>query len=189
MEYPPKVSEPGNPTADRPGDRPAERQRRIGDAERDRAAGYLQEHMAQGRLDAEEFDERVTKALGAKTAADLDPLFTDLPEPRPAEVAPRAAFNPPPWSAAGASVVPAAVPPSNPVVPSSEDDGMPRAAAIALAAVWPAAIILSFATDFRFWWIWIVAAMVTVFVRRAFPPGSQRRGLHGRDDGPPSLGH
>lgn len=184
------MSEPGNPAADLPGDRPAELQRRIGDAERDRAAGYLQEHMAQGRLDADEFDERVTKALGAKTAADLDPLFTDLPEPRPAALAPQAPFSPPPWSAAGASAVtPAAVPEPPPVVRApARDDGMPRGAAIALAAVWPAAIIFSFATDFRFWWIWIVAAMVTVFVRRAFPPGSQHRGVDGRDDGPPSLG-
>ena len=34
--------------------------RRIGDAERDKAAEYLREHMAAGRLDAGEFDERLT---------------------------------------------------------------------------------------------------------------------------------
>ncbi len=179
---------PGNPSADLPGDRPAELQRRIGDAERDRAASYLQEHMAQGRLDAEEFDERLTRALGAKTAADLEPLFTDLPEPRPAELVAPAPFTPPPWSGAGAAV-PAPVPAPAPVASTSvQREGMPRAAAIALAAVWPAAIILSFATDFRFWWIWVVAAMLTVFVRKAFGPGSDHPDLHGRNDGPPSLG-
>ena len=47
---------------------------RIGDAERDRAADYLREHMSVGRLSQEEFDERVTAALQARTAADLEPL-------------------------------------------------------------------------------------------------------------------
>ena len=56
---------------------------RIGDAERDRAADYLREHMSVGRLSQDEFDERVTAALQARTAADLEPLFSDLPAPRP----------------------------------------------------------------------------------------------------------
>ncbi len=53
--------------------------RRIGDAERDKATEYLREHMAAGRLDAAEFDERLTRALNAKVGPDLDALFTDLP--------------------------------------------------------------------------------------------------------------
>ena len=177
-----------NPEPDLPADRPAPLQRRIGDTERDQAVNFLQEHMAQGRLDREEFDERLTTALNAKTAADLEPLFGDLPEPRPAGLVPQAPFSPPPWSGASATAIPAPVPPPDPVASaSSERDGMPRGAAIAMAAVWPAAIIFSFVTDFRFWWIWVVAAMVTVFVRRAFPPGSEHRGISDRE-GPPSLG-
>lgn len=185
---------PGNPSADLPGERSAELQRRIGDAERDRAAGYLQEHMAQGRLDGEEFDERLTKALGAKTAADLHPLFADLPEPRPAELAATTPFTPPPWSAAGAAAaLPAPVPPQ-PSAPQrrEREDGLPRGAGIAMAAVWPAAIILSFATGFEHWWIWVVAVVVTMFIRQAFGGGGhdrQRRIEERRDrrDGPPSL--
>ena len=58
---------------------------RIGDAERDRAADYLREHMSVGRLSQDEFDERITAALQARTAADLEPLFSDLPAPKPGQ--------------------------------------------------------------------------------------------------------
>lgn len=52
---------------------------RIGDADRDAAAAALGEHFASGRLDREEFDERLERAWAARTADDLDPLFIDLP--------------------------------------------------------------------------------------------------------------
>jgi hypothetical protein len=52
---------------------------RIGDIERERAVAQLREHMAAGRLDSAEFEERMTAALQAKTQADLVPLFADLP--------------------------------------------------------------------------------------------------------------
>ena len=74
------------------------RPQRIGDAERDNAAELLREHMAQGRLTAEEFDERIGAALTAKVASDLDPLFSDLPGPRPGQdVATTASYETPPW--------------------------------------------------------------------------------------------
>ena len=56
---------------------------RIGDAERNRAAELLGEHMAEGRLSQTEFEERLGLALNAKVAADLEPLFRDLPGPNP----------------------------------------------------------------------------------------------------------
>lgn len=56
---------------------------RIGTAERERAAAELGEHLAAGRLTTDEFDERVQRAYQAKTAADLQPLFADLPELNP----------------------------------------------------------------------------------------------------------
>ncbi|MCC2592921.1 ribosomal protein L7/L12 [Tessaracoccus sp. OS52] len=56
---------------------------RIGDAERDFAVQQLQEHHSQGRLDASEFEERMTLALQAKTAPELARLFRDLPGPNP----------------------------------------------------------------------------------------------------------
>ncbi|MEV4263651.1 DUF1707 domain-containing protein [Kribbella sp. NPDC049584] len=52
---------------------------RIGDSEREDAVKRLGEHYEAGRLSAEEHSERVEQALKARTGADLDGLFTDLP--------------------------------------------------------------------------------------------------------------
>jgi hypothetical protein len=57
---------------------------RIGTAEREQAAASLAEHFAAGRLDVEEYDDRVARAYAAKTTADLAVLFSDLPRPMPA---------------------------------------------------------------------------------------------------------
>ena len=54
---------------------------RIGTAEREAAASALSEHFAAGRLDQDELEERLDRAYAAKTAADLEPLFQDLPRP------------------------------------------------------------------------------------------------------------
>ena len=53
---------------------------RVSDAERQAVADRLAEHFSSGRLDQAEFDERVGKAMSAKTRADLKGLFEDLPE-------------------------------------------------------------------------------------------------------------
>ena len=59
---------------------------RVSDAERQAVADRLAEHFSSGRLDQEEFDERVSRAMSAKTRADLNGLFDDLPESgRPAQ--------------------------------------------------------------------------------------------------------
>jgi hypothetical protein len=42
-------------------------------------ADLLREHHAAGRLDTEEFQERVDRCYAAKTYADLDELVADLP--------------------------------------------------------------------------------------------------------------
>lgn len=57
---------------------------RVSDAERDAVAAELAEHLKDGRLDAAEFDERVGRAVTAKTRGDLDRLLADLPRPAPA---------------------------------------------------------------------------------------------------------
>ncbi len=56
---------------------------RIGNDERQAAAHALGDHFAHGRLDADEYEyeQRVGAAYGARTSADLDVLFTDLPRP------------------------------------------------------------------------------------------------------------
>jgi hypothetical protein len=54
-------------------------QLRISDAERTEVADRLSRHYSDGRLDQAEFNERLDRAMKAKTQADLNGLFTDLP--------------------------------------------------------------------------------------------------------------
>jgi len=54
---------------------------RIGDAEREQAAAALGEHFAQGRITADEHAERLDQIWAARTRAELQPVFRDLPDP------------------------------------------------------------------------------------------------------------
>ena len=54
---------------------------RISDSDRDQAAAQLRDCYAEGRLTAEELDERVTATLNARTAGDLRRVMADLPSP------------------------------------------------------------------------------------------------------------
>jgi hypothetical protein len=58
---------------------PDPRSIRIGTTEREQAVKALGEHFAHGRLEPSEFEERMTAAYAARTAAELDRLFADLP--------------------------------------------------------------------------------------------------------------
>lgn len=61
---------------------------RVSDAERAQAADHLSRHYADGRLDEPAFNERLDRAMNAKTQSELSALFTDLPgtqAPPPAE--------------------------------------------------------------------------------------------------------
>jgi hypothetical protein len=65
---------------------------RIGDAERNEISELLSKHYSDGRLDAAEFQERLDRAMSAKTRADLSGLVADLPSlkpPQPAAALPR----------------------------------------------------------------------------------------------------
>jgi DUF1707 SHOCT-like domain len=52
---------------------------RASDADRDRTASLLREHLAAGRLSPEEFSERLDQAFAAKTVGEIDALLSDLP--------------------------------------------------------------------------------------------------------------
>jgi hypothetical protein len=52
---------------------------RVSDADRAEVTDRLGRHYADGRLDQAEFDERVSRAMGAKTVGDFQGLFDDLP--------------------------------------------------------------------------------------------------------------
>jgi hypothetical protein len=54
---------------------------RVSDADRERVTARLRDHYAEGRLSAEEMEERITAALNAKTVGDLRQVMADLPEP------------------------------------------------------------------------------------------------------------
>ena len=60
---------------------------RASDAERERTVEALRGHAAAGRLDAEELEERLGRALAAGTRAELAALLADLPETRRTVVA------------------------------------------------------------------------------------------------------
>ncbi|MFJ3305213.1 DUF1707 domain-containing protein [Streptomyces sp. NPDC086549] len=71
---------------------------RVSHADRDRMVEILRDAAADGRLDIDELEERVERALTARTFADLEPLADDLPVAAPA----------PPTVRAPASTAPAA---------------------------------------------------------------------------------
>ena len=75
---PPIQPDPGQPPAIR-----------VGDRDRDAAAHRLQDAFAEGRLDDEEFDQRMRAALTARVSTELDVLTADLPAaaPRTAAIA------------------------------------------------------------------------------------------------------
>jgi uncharacterized protein DUF1707 len=53
---------------------------RVSDAERTEVADRLSRHYGDGRLDQAEFNERMERAMSAKTHGDFAGLFTDLPD-------------------------------------------------------------------------------------------------------------
>ncbi len=71
---------------------------RISDADRAEVADRLSKHYSDGRLDQAEFDERLDRAMKAKTHADLDGLFADLPADEPGKVPPPPPAVRPPYT-------------------------------------------------------------------------------------------
>lgn len=152
--------------------------RRLSDTERDAAVAALRTHLAAGRLDAAEFEERMQAALAGRYASDVMPLFSDLPEPRPAYLGetaqptwntyPTAGRSPEPGApqpygapggyagghTSGALVPRSATPPP---VPRSETD---RIIDVVQAVVWPVAIALLIFANTGIWPI-IVAIIVS----------------------------
>lgn len=55
----------------------------IGYAEQEAAVRALSLHYTAGRLDVDEFDERVRRARSSTTATELGAVFADLPQPHP----------------------------------------------------------------------------------------------------------
>ncbi|MEV0411097.1 DUF1707 domain-containing protein [Streptomyces sp. NPDC050448] len=97
---------------------------RASDADRERVAERLRDAVAEGRIDMEEFEERLEAAYTSKTYAELEPLTRDLPAPGGAPMAVAA-------SAPGPAVTPA-----DRSWPSRVGgDGLPAAASPAVAVM------------------------------------------------------
>ena len=60
--------------------RAADATMRVSDAERAEVADQLAQHYGDGRLDQAELDERLSRAMSAKTRADLAGITDDLPD-------------------------------------------------------------------------------------------------------------
>jgi hypothetical protein len=60
-------------------------QLRAADSDREKVAERLRQALEEGRLDLNEYDDRLGRAYAAKTYGELDGLLTDLPAPPPAK--------------------------------------------------------------------------------------------------------
>jgi Domain of unknown function (DUF1707) len=60
-------------------DRIQHRELRAADADRERVAGLLRQAAAEGRLQLDELDERLSQVYAAKTYGELEPLLRDIP--------------------------------------------------------------------------------------------------------------
>lgn len=141
---------------------------RIGEQERNDAVGLLQEHLGAGRLDHAEFDDRIGKALAAKTADDLQRLFTDLPGRKPGQELARAQA----WQPPEASPQPAQ-PPAQQAGPSWLTPGL-------TSALVPIAVVLCFIFGFKFWWLIVIAALVASGMGKRTYDQRSRRGCRNR---------
>lgn len=130
---------------------------RIGDAERDEAVDCLREHLAHGRLNQDEFDERMTAALSAKVAADFEPLFTDLPSPRPKSQRPLDVWQQVPWQI------------NRPRVAAKPTGSRPAHAArvavtgfaVAASVAWPLALVAMVLTQMQAWWLVFIPLLLS----------------------------
>ena len=150
---------------------------RIGDAERQAAVDALSEHFVAGRLNDAEFNERMDAAMQARTAADLWPLFSDLPrlDANGSGASPESqALVPlmPPY-------LPATLPPPAAVPATTGGRGRVQTLQLIRTLVWPVAVVLVIFTGANFWPVVGAAILVSIVVSnllkaegaKQLPPG------------------
>lgn len=128
---------------------------RMGAAEREAAVGALQAHYQAGRLTPEEYEDRSVRASRARTWAEVAPLFSDLPDPRPGPVtAALAATGPPPSAPQGLVRLP----------------DRTRESIMSLTPL--VALVLFFATHT---WLWFLAIPIVAILLYGSDRGRSRR--------------
>jgi len=146
---------------------------RASDADRDRATALLREHHAAGRLDAEEFHERMNKALDAKTLGEIDELMADLPaidlyrlpdaSLRRIPPNPHQSLIPRDFDGPGGSGSPVRFSPGTVAM------GAWAVVTSALVAIWAVAAVVGGGTWFP-WWALVAIPWIWVVIRRAQRP-------------------
>ena len=167
---------------------------RASDADRDRTAAALREHLAAGRLTIEEFDERLDKAYAAKTLGELDQVMADLPATGPGQL---------PDAPADRSA--ASVPPESRRPPGSIQAGRGRFSP-AWRAAWGSWLAISLVLFVIWlasgasggpWFVWVALVLGAVLLvrsltgapaRRERRPARPRRTRRYRDDDRRNLG-
>ncbi len=130
----------------------------VGSVERELAMAALDEHRRAGRLERVEHGRRCATASRAAGRAELDALFTDLPEPHPVYPVTSAAPTPP-----GSAPTPDE-PPDLPDLVAPSGAAIARHAGL-ISLLTPAAAALLFAlSGFRFPWIFILVPVVLALV-------------------------
>ncbi len=125
---------------------------RVGDADRAGADEELRQHLAAGRINLDEYDQRAKQVFSARTQADIDAVFTDLPGPHASSSASMTRSSTP---------YPAYATPST-AAPAKPGGRNPAAAGL-MAGVPILATILFFVCGFAFdgWaWSWVFFLLV-----------------------------
>jgi Domain of unknown function (DUF1707) len=141
-----------------------EGQLRVGDAEREGALSALGKHYAEGRLTADELDERISAALRARTRSDLADLVRDLPGEQPAWYPPRPRHEN--WRVFGRAL------------------GVAAAAAVVIGVLISLLFVVLLATMMAFGgllWIVLLWWLLTCSVSRSYGCGTQRRRANWRN--------
>jgi len=138
--------------------------------DRDRVTSLLREHHAAGRLTAEEFHDRMERALDAKTLGELDELLADLPAIDLYQLPDASLRRAPPHL--GQSLLPADRRGSGDPVrlaPGTVAMGAWAVVTSVLVALWAVALVVGSGTWFP-WWALIAIPWIWVVVRRAQRP-------------------
>jgi hypothetical protein len=162
---------------------PAGGNERIGSVERDAAVGALDVHRQAGRLNSAEFEERQVAASRAQTWGEIVPLFSDLPEPRPAKVTALAAYAPP---GGGPTLArPGTGRPGDVVDGTSRSGlGLPDRTKQTIVALTPfVALILFFTTHTWLWFLAIPIVAIVLYGGEGKPGGRDRHRDRRRDRG------